>query len=294
MAYLGSFTVAGSIPGASAVLDEVGGALAALNADAPAIAAALDAVGTALANLHATVAAQLSIIGNAAASIQAEIDALAAAKIAIRIPAIADFQAQLNAALDISASFSAQLSDPAAYVSGLLTGLAEVQANLGVLLPQFALETQIASSAVIAAGFAAKIGAVDLQLEALVTIGAALQVVVDGLLAVQAALSAAISAASAALSIYVGIAAQLASFQAAISAALPALDAYATLTGLMAAAGVHVFMFEELAGDLAAAVDAELPSAGIGAGVAIRVPVIVIEASNTAASNGIDATFRVS
>lgn len=171
-------------------------------------------VATALASLRSAVSTQLS--------------ALATAKAAIRIPAVADFEAELEAALNVQASFSAQLGDPAAYLSGLLAGMAQVQLNLSALSPVIALNAQISASAAVAASLDVKIEAVDLQLNALVTI--------------QAALTAAINAVVDALAFLNTGGARTFYYEGLLSQIGTELDGVTALTGLAPSASVRAVM----------------------------------------------------
>lgn len=250
--YLGGFSVGGSIPGASSVLVSAG-----------------DALG----DLRATVQTQLGQIQSIATGLQAQIDAVGAAKAAIRIPAVADFELQLGAALDLIAGFQLQIGDPVTYISGLLSGLAQVSANLSALIPpDLAIVGQLAATEALAVQIGLKIEAVDVQLALLDNVSAALSGVVSVALNVQAALSVALSAVAGALSAYLSLAAKL-----------------------EGTAGAHCFMFEGDLGDLGAAFDALASgSTGIATDVPVRVPIVVVRADDVATNEGLDAVFRVS
>jgi hypothetical protein len=249
--YLGSFTIGGSIPGAAAVLEQV---------------------GNALDGLRIAVQDQIAPLSNVASGLGAQVDAIGAAKAAIRIPAVADLQIQLDAALDLAVGFEVQLTDPITYINGLLSGLAQVSANLAALVPpDLAISGQLAATAAIAAQMGLKIEAIDVQLAALDSIVAA----VNGFLSIVAAVQAALNAAIA------GVAAALAAF----------LDLAAKLDG---AAGAHCFVFDGDLGDLGAAIDAVSGDAGIGAAVPVRVPFVVVRADDASTVEGLEAVYRLS
>jgi hypothetical protein len=247
--YFGSFTVGGAIPGASVVLDEVG--------------LALDA-------LRLVVEAQSGPLLTAVASINAQADACLDAKAAIRIPACVDFEAQLNAALDLNASFQLQLTDPVLYLNGLIAGCVQVQANLSALVPpSIAITGQINATAALAVSLEAKIAAIDLQLSALLAISAGLAVIAEAILAIHAALAA------------------------AVAACLSALGNYLTLAGHLLAAGAHCFLYDGPLDGLGVAIDSVTPGAGIGGSVPVRVPIVLVRQDDTAAYDAVNATYRV-
>ena len=235
--YLGGGTVAASVPGLSA---------------------AFSTIGSALTDLHGVVSAQLGTIADVATQLGAQADLVTAASIAIRIPAVLEFEAQLTAALDLSASFSIQAANPAAYLSGLLDALIDVQSALVIALPSLQIDAQAAASAALAVDFGLKIAAVDLQLAALASISAILDVLAAAALSANIAIGAAIAAVSA------------------------ALTAYADMTSAMAAAGVHSFLYTGALSGLGAAIDA------------VTAPIVLVATSDGAALDGVNAVFRVS
>ncbi len=251
--YLGSFTVGGALVGLETAFNEV---------------------GSALQSLKATVDTELGNIANAQTAIDAQVDAIGTAKAAIRVPAVADFQAQLDAAVALGASFDLQLSDPAAYLSGLLDGIAQLQTNIGQLQPQLAIQGQIDATASTELTMTAKIEAVDAQLEALATISTAIATQLTAIGNIRAALSA------------------------AVSAVLGALSAYASMLAELGTAGAHVFLFEGNLGDIGTDLDAAI--AGLGAGVGIdastpvKVPIVAVDSGDSAKVQAVDAVFRVS
>lgn len=239
-------------------------------ASVPGISAQLSGCKLALDNLKAVVDTQLAAVAQAAADVNAQIGAISSAKIAIRIPAVADFQAQADAAASVAAGFTVSLTDPTLYIAGLLEGLAEVSVNINALVPQVALNAQLSATLGLELSFNLKIAAVDLQLQLLVTINAALALVVSAILAIQVALSIAVSAA---LNVAVSIAAYLSS--------------------LSAAAGAHAALYDGPLAGLGAAIDLVTPSTGIGGAVNVRVPIVIVEASNTVTIGALNNVFRV-
>lgn len=233
--YLGSYTVGGAVVGLST---------------------AFSALGAALANLRAVVDAQLSIIEDQAA-------AVLVAKAAIRIPATADFEAQLNASLAISLQIEGYLTDPTAYLDTLISGLAQVSLDVGALVPTVALDAQLDANVGIQAALTAKIAAVDAQLDALIVISAALDAIVIALGEASAAASAALTAA-------------------------------ATMSAKLGTAGAYVFLYDGPLGGLGAAIDAVTPSSGVTAGVNVRVPLVFVKTSDGPALSAVNAVYRVS
>lgn len=250
--YLGGHSVGGAIPGAASVLASVGGALE---------------------GLRSTVQAQLGAVQSAASSLSAQIDALTAAKAAIRIPAVTDFELQLGAALDLIDGFQVQVGDPITYINGLLSGLAQVSANLSALVPpDLAIVGQLAATQALAAQIELKIEAVDVQLAVLDGIVGVMSAIVSAVAGVQAALSAAAASVAGALSSYVALSAKI-----------------------EGTAGAHCFLYTGNLGDLGTAVDAIASgSTGIAVDVPVRVPIVVVRADDVATNEGIDAIFRVS
>lgn len=236
----------------------------------PGLAADFDEVGAALQGLKDVVEIQIARLVDIAAALGTNATATATAKTAIRIPATADFQAQLDAALSVSASFAVQLSNPAAYLQTLLDGLTTVQASLALQVPTVALNAQIAASASSATLFDAKIAAVDAELDVLTNISVALAGLAEIANEVIAAL------------------------RAAISAVLGALRSYLDMADQLLATGVHSFLYDGPLSGLGAAIDAVAPSAGISAPVAVRVPVVIVEDSNLLGRQGVNSVFRVS
>lgn len=249
--YLGGFSVGESVSGAAQVLEQVGGALE---------------------GLRIAVQAELGRLGNIASGLQAQIDALFSAKAAIRIPAVADLEVQMQAAADMVAGFKIQLLDPLAYINGLVTGIAQVAANIQALIPpDKAITGQLAAAAALEVEFGLKIEAIDVKLALLDAIRAALSGVVTVALNVQAALTAAVAGVASALTAYLTLAAKL-----------------------DGAAGAHCLAFTGQLGDLSTDLDAELPSTGIASGTSVRAFAVVVEASDASTIEGFEAVFRLS
>lgn len=247
--YLGGVTVGGAGPGFTATIE---------------------VLGDALTSVEATISTNGALIASAVADIRAVIAAVAAARVAIRIPAVVDFEANLDAALSTQAAFTAQISDPTVYVNALLSGVAEATANLGALVPSVAIDGQLAAIGGLIADLTAKIGAVDLELDALVNVELLLGVVADALVAIEVALNGAIAIAGPAL------------------AALAAIDVH------LGHAGAHAFVYTGTLGGLGAAVDLVTPSTGLGAGVSVKAVSVLVETSDATAVAALDATFKVS
>jgi hypothetical protein len=247
--YLGSHTIGGAVVG---------------------LASAFATVGGALEHLRTTVEAQVTALADARAAVAAQATAALTARAAIRVPAVIDLQALLDASLEITANLSAQLGDPAAYLSGLLAGLVQVEANIGALDPVIALQGQLDANAGVAADLSGKIAAIDLELDALVTLSAALDAVVAAHLAIQAALNAALNVIG------------------------PALDVFASMTATLGAAGAHVFRYDGTIADMGAAIDAVSGDAGLAGSVTIRTFLVFVQTSDPSLVAALNATVRVS
>jgi hypothetical protein len=239
----------------------VGGAVSGLSLN-------FQTVSNALLSLKATVDAQLTALASVIASINGQISALAAAKIAIRIPAVADFQAQLDGAIAANLNLTADISNPALYISGLLNGLAELQVIIPSLVPSVALTAQIDASASLEIAMTAKIAEVDLQLAALVTIGIALTAIANIVAAIQTA------------------------FNAAIQAILGALALTISVPGLLAAGGIGCFLYVGPLSGLGTAIDLVASTdTGIPGATNVRVPVLVYDDANTPGKVGMQSVF---
>lgn len=237
-------------------------------ASVSAIAASFGTVSSALTALKSTVDTQLTRLAGIVAALNAQIGALGTAKIAIRLPAIADFQAQLDGAVAANLALTADISDPAVYINGLLSGLAELQLIIPSLVPSVALTAQLGATVAVEASMGAKIAAVDLQLAALDVISVALSAAAQIVVAIQAA------------------------FNAAIAAILGALALTVSLPALLAAGGIGSFLYTGPLSGLGAAIDAVAPAdTGISGGTNVRVPVLIYDAGNTGGVSGMQAVF---
>ena len=247
--YLGSFSVGASIPGAYVQLESLGVALAALRDACLSAKAALDTGGN---------------------SCSAQGSACISAKTAIRIPAVASPEASLNAAINFAESFGEAVLDPAAYVTGLLSGLAAVQSSLSLTLPSVAVDTQLDAAIQQQASFGLQVEAIDAELDGLVSISGSLDLAASALFAASAAL------------------------QVAIDAANTALTAWLSYRGGLAATGAHCLLVQTTVANVGAELQGAINSIGIGAAVPVKLPVVLVEASNAPAISAMDATFRVS
>lgn len=178
----------------------------------------VDALGAALAAAKVAANAVLTAVASAEAAVKAAVDAALASTLtahgAIRLAALADLQAQLNASVAITAQLGLAVTDPATYLNGLVQGTLAVSANLGVLVPSVAVNAQLSAAVALTASLTAKIAAFDLVLDVILGIPAALRVAINAAFAalIQATvdLQAAISAIDAALVAYADVSADFA------------------------------------------------------------------------------------
>lgn len=262
--YLGQVTVAGALPGFSAVFDAVGGELQPVLARIDGAIVALGAVSS-----------QLAGIGDLVASIG---DGLLDIKAALRVPVGGDVALQVGAAQQAISNLGAQVANPAAYVSSLISGATQAIANLGAVPPLVKLQGQIAAAVSVSLALQAKVAAIDVALTAL-----------DAPAAQLTAQGIAIRAAADAVDVVIG-SLQLAS--QAISAALTSYSAYLGTT--LAQAGFYALYYEGTLGGLGAAIDLVTPSTGVGAGVQVAVPLVFVQQSDTLALQAVQATYKVS
>jgi hypothetical protein len=262
------------------------------------LSAVFNTVGSALTTLSSTVDAQLTLLEQANVAVNGAVsglagisgalnivsDAVLAAKTAIRIPAVADFQAQLDASLAIGLQLDASLSDPSAYLAALLAGLANVQASVSATLPTVQLEGQLAANLAISAALELKIAAVDLELDLLVGISASINAQAALVAQVQGALNAQLQA-------LLGIQLALSVALAAISGAL---SAYAAMALTLTTAGAYCFLLDGPLSGLGAALDALTPSTGLSGATNVYVPVVLVQLSDTPAVTAVDAVFKTS
>jgi hypothetical protein len=190
----------------------------------PGLASAFNDVGTALQDLRDEVVLHLPCFLEAIAAMAD-----------VRVVAIVDFQAQLNASVQLGIQLNAALLNPLQYLEGLLAGLAQLNLNLPTLLPSFALQTQIAANLAVGAVAGAKIAAVD----------AKIAIVVDLLNACYAALLA------------------------VSTAAFSAIQTFQTFQALLNTSGAFALSYSGTLGALGSALDAATPASGIGTATAI-------------------------
>lgn len=233
--YLGTSTVGGCVVGLSAAFGRVGSALVALK------------------NSILAYNAQLAI----------QNDAILTAKAAIRIPAVALPSVQVDASFDTNLGLTADLADPTAYLTGLLAGLADVQASLEASLPVVQLTATIGANLDVGLDFQAQIIAIDLQLEALVSINVAISAII-------AALAAAVVAVSAALA------------------------EYASMTATLATAGAYVIIYTGPLDGAGAALDGVTPSTGLPGATQVVMPIMLVQQSDTPAVNAVQNVYKTS
>ena len=215
-------------------------------------------VGGAIGGLSPIFLNVTAALGDLKAAVDLQASLLLDAKASIRIAALADLQAQLNAALSIGVNLQASISDPTLYLEGLLQGMIQVQANISALVPSVAVSATISANAAIAVGLTAKIAAFDLVLNALLTIQ----------LALTAAISAVLGAINAALS---------------IAAVLP--------TG-SGAGGVQLFVYEGLLSGLGAAIDAQASvDTGFSGSLPVYIPIMIVDSSVTATKGALQTVL---
>jgi len=254
-AYLGTVTVGGSVPGLSASFAALKGALVALSS---------------------TVSVETTAILTAEVAVDDALAALGIAKSAARLAAVASLQAQLDGAVKANLDLTAALSDPTAFAAELSAGLAQLTTNFQLFVGLPAISGQIAANVKVQAGLSAEIATIDEAFGAMSPFAA-----IDQSLALQLTAFSSIRAA----------------FGTAFTAAVAASAAAASMTVSLAAPGVHVLLYTGPLSGLGAAVDASLAggaAGGMGGGVNIRVPIVLVEESNTAGVAGVDAVFKTS
>lgn len=216
--------------------------------------AAFGRVGSALLALNNTILAY-----NAQLETQAE--AVLTAKAAIRIPAVALPSVQVDASFDTNLGLTADLADPAAYLTGLLEGLATVQASLEASLPVVQLTDTINANLDVGVDFSAQIAEIDLQLAALVSISAAISAIIAALLAATVAVSA-------------------------------ALSLYVNMTATLATPGAFALIYSGTLTGFGAALDAVTPSTGLPGSTQIFAPVMLVQQADNAAVNAVRSIYR--
>ena len=207
----------------------------------PGLQDAFNEVGTALETLRDEVLAHLPCFLEAIAAMAD-----------VRIAAVSDFQAQLNAAVGIQVQLTAQLANPASYLAQLLSALENLLASLPLQLPAVALGTQISAAAAVQAVFAAKIALVD----------AKIAIVVDLLNACYAALLA------------------------VSTAAFDAITAFHTFRDLLNTTGAYAFQYSGSLAGMGAALDAVALLSGVGTATSIVATMQFVKASD---SNAVSA-----
>ncbi len=218
------------------------------------LSAAFGSVGSALLTLKNAVLAY-----NAQLEIQNE--AILTAKAAIRIPAVALPSVQVDASFDTNIGLTADLADPALYLSGLLEGLASVQASLEASLPVVQLTDTINANLDVGLDFQAQIIAIDLQLAALVSINLAFSAIIAALLAATIAVNA-------------------------------ALSLYVNMTASLNTPGAYALIYSGTLSGFGAALDAVTPSTGLPGSTQIFSPVMLVQQVDTAAVNAVRSIYR--
>lgn len=233
--FLGSVGLSEAFPGFVAVLTPLRGALASLRAQAQ---VALAAVAQVRAELQATGKLAASIDAQLEAALGVHLEALLGFKLSIRLLALADLEVQLQAALSLEASIGVSLSDPTAYISGLISAVGSVQVNLLALVPAVALDAQLSAALSMRFSAEAKIAAFDLALDAIVQIGASLKLALSAVLSVTAQVSAALSVAVQAM------AALTVDLQAALALVVSPLNAAVALEASLNLNAVELYRFD--------------------------------------------------
>lgn len=242
--FCGSVSLADTFPGFVVVLAPLRGALASLRA---AVAVALAAVAEARLKIEASLELALKLEGDLKAALGVHLDALASFKLAIRLKALADLEVQLQAALDASLAFQFSISDPTAYLAGLLSAFASIELDLSGLIPSVALDSQLSASLALVVDLKAKIVAFDLVLGLLVQISVALTLAIEAVLAVSAELRAVLQLAVSAM---VALSAEL---HAAFDLTLAPLSVAIDLEASLALAAVEIYRYDGTVTDLAPA-----------------------------------------
>lgn len=284
--FCGSVSLAQTFPGFVAVLSPLRGGLASLRAAA---AVALAAVADVRAQVEVGANLVASVEGDLDTALVAHLDALGAFRLAIRAKALADLEVQLAGAVALEASFKASLSDPAAYVGGLIAAVGAVEFNLTALIPQpqIALGAQLSASAALAFELKAKIEAFDAVLAQLGQISAALTVALGAVLGVLAELKALLQAAAAAM---VALSAAL---QVAIDATTAPLDAALALEADLTLGSAEVYRYDGALSGMGASVDASIAAnSGIAGAAGVRLWVVVAPDANAALQGKLNVLLK--
>jgi hypothetical protein len=212
----------------------------------PGIAASLETLSLALGNLASVIRAQANVLVDVHGK--------------IKIAALAGLQASLDATVALGANLSLSLSDPALAISGLLTGIAQVTANIQLLVPSLAVAGQVSANLTVAAELQAKVSA--------------LTAVLDALLDVSGALVAALDAAL----------------------RIPGLRADGTLDFDLTTPSFSLFVYDgprsAFGAEMQAALDTD-PSLGVSTNPRVRAPVLVVRADDVGASARLSAAMRL-
>jgi hypothetical protein len=282
--FLGSVGLAGAFPGFVAVLTPLRSALGSLRAQAQ---AALASVAQVKAKVQAAVTLAADIDVQLEAALGVHLEALLGFKLSIRLLALADLEVQLQAALALEASLGVTVTDPTAYISGLISAVAAVKVDLAALVPTVLVNAQLSAALSLKASLTAKIAAFDLALDAIVQIGASLKVALSAVLSVSAQISAALSLAVEAM------AALTVDLQAALDLVVAPLGAAVALEASLTAGPVVMVRYDGTRGALGAGLDVELAaSSGLPAGDGVRAWLLVVPDSNPNAQLKLGALLK--
>lgn len=284
--FLGSVGLAAAFPGFTAVLTPLRQALATLRASAQ---VALSAVAQARVQIEAATALAASIDGQLDAALGVHLDALAGFKLSIRALALAEVEMQLQAAIALEASIGLSISDPTAYIAGLISAVASVQVDLASLVPTVALDAQVGAALAMKVAAEAKIAAFDLALDAIGQIGASLQLALSAVLSVTAQVSTALSVAVSAM---LALSADL---QAALDLVASPLDAAVALEASLLAGPVEMVRYDGARSALGVGLDAQLTSSSaIPAGNGVRAWLLVVPDTNPSAQTKLGVLLKTS
>lgn len=247
--YLGSYTVGGAVPGLHAVFSQLQGSLDGLRRDVALRVQELTAANLALS------AASASVPG---------------LKSAIRIPAIGDLEAQLDASLSLQLSLTAQLADPVSFIAARLSAVQSVSINLAAAAPALVIGAQLGASIAAVATLEGKIATIDAALGGLDGLTTAIAAQVNAISGIQSALSLAI--------------AQIAG----------ALTAALVMQSQLQKAGAHCLLYTGPLSGLGAAIDGATGGTGLGGGTDVRVPVVLADSSDSFLVDAINSVFRTS
>lgn len=212
-----------------------------------------------------TVGAALTVLKNAVVSYNGQLEiqneAILTAKAAIRIPAVALPSVQVDASFDTNLGLTADLADPTAYLTGLLAGLADVQASLEASLPVVQLTDTINANIDVGLDFQAQIAAIDLQLSALVSINLAFSAIIAALLQATIAVNA-------------------------------ALSLYLSMTASLNTPGAFAVIYSGTLSGFGTALDAVTPSTGLPGTTQVFAPIMLVQQVDSAAVNAVRSIYR--